>query len=157
MKIQYKKLGLCIAIPLMVGAVSALLTRNSMQMFAMLEQPSLSPPGWLFPVVWTILYVLMGIASYLVLVSDTSKTVIESALFVYGTQLFLNFWWSIIFFRWERYFFAFIWLLLLEGLILLIIRLFYRITKPAGMLMIPYAVWVAFAGYLNLGIYLLNR
>ena len=100
MKIQWKKLIGCLAIPLGVGVVSALLTRNSMEQFSSLRQPPLSPPGWLFPVVWTVLFILMGIASYLVIVSGhpaRSKT----ALTVYGVQLAFNFLWSILFFNWQ--------------------------------------------------------
>ncbi|MBQ8184972.1 MAG: tryptophan-rich sensory protein [Lachnospiraceae bacterium] len=155
MKINWKKLAVCIAIPLAVGGVSAFLTRGSMQTFGMLNKPPLSPPAWLFPVVWTILYVLMGIASYLVLTSEKTYR-IPTALTVYGIQLAFNFWWSIIFFNLELYLFAFIWLVLLWLLILLTSVLFYRISKPAGYLMIPYLLWVTFAGYLNFAIYLLN-
>ncbi len=153
MKIQWKKLIACLAIPLAVGGLSALLTRNSMETFQVINKPPLSPPGWLFPVVWTILYVLMGIASYLVLTSGKPN---RTALAVYGIQLFFNFLWSIIFFNLEQYLFAFVWLVLLWLLILATTVLFYRISKPAGYLMLPYLLWVTFAGYLNLSIYLLN-
>ena len=155
LKINWKKLLICIAIPLLVGGLAALLTQNGMETFESVNKPPLSPPGWLFPVVWTVLYVLMGIASYLVLESGKparSKT----ALTVYGVQLFFNFFWSIIFFNLEAYLLAFVWLVILFVLILLTAFLFYRITKPAGYLLIPYILWVAFAGYLNLFIYLLN-
>ena len=88
MKIQWKKLIICIAIPLLVGGLSALLTQSSMETFEMVNKPPLSPPGWLFPVVWTILYVLMGIASYLVLTSGKPDDI---ALKAYGIQLAVNF------------------------------------------------------------------
>lgn len=153
MKIQWKNLITCIAIPLAVGSLSALLTRNSMETFASINKPALSPPGWLFPVVWTILYILMGIASYLVLTSGKPNT---AALTVYGIQLVFNFFWSIIFFNLELYLFAFIWLVLLWLLILITTLLFYQISKPAGYLMLPYLLWLTFAGYLNFSIYLLN-
>ena len=155
MKIQWKKLIGCLAIPLGVGVVSALLTRNSMEQFSSLRQPPLSPPGWLFPVVWTVLFILMGIASYLVIISGhpaRSKT----ALTVYGVQLAFNFLWSILFFNWQLYWVALIWLIALWGLIWLNMVLFYRLSKPAGYLLIPYLIWVAFAGYLNTAIALLN-
>lgn len=155
MKIQWKKLIGCLAIPLGVGVVSALLTRNSMEQFSSLRQPPLSPPGWLFPVVWTVLFILMGIASYLVMISGhpaRSKT----ALTVYGVQLAFNFLWSILFFNWQLYWVALIWLIALWGLIWLNMVLFYRLSKPAGYLLIPYLVWVTFAGYLNTAIALLN-
>lgn len=153
-----KGLGLlkCIAIPLLVGGVSAFLSGGGMQSFGMLTQPPLSPPGWLFPVVWTILYILMGIASWLVWTSNANKQDIFYALMVYGRQLFVNFFWSIFFFRLHWYLFAFVWLLLLWGLILANILVFYPIRKTAAYLLIPYLVWVTFAGYLNLGIWYLN-
>lgn len=153
MKIQWKKLIICVAIPLVVGGLSALLTRNSMEAFGSINKPILAPPGWLFPVVWTILYILMGIASYLVL---TSKKPNATALTTYVIQLAFNFFWSIIFFNLELYLFAFIWLILLWLLILKTAILFYQISEPAGYLMIPYLLWVTFAGYLNLFIYFLN-
>lgn len=153
MKIQWKNLITCLAIPLAVGSLASLLTQHSMETFESLNKPALAPPGWLFPVVWTILYILMGIASYLVL---TSGKPYDTALTVYGIQLAFNFFWSIIFFNLELYLFAFIWLVLLWLLILKTTILFYQISKPAGYLMLPYLLWVTFAGYLNLSIYLLN-
>lgn len=157
MKIKWKQLLICVAIPLAVGALSALLSGDGMAEFAVLNKPPLSPPAWLFPVVWTILYVLMGIASYLVLTSGTSTDKITKALTVYGLQLAVNFFWSIIFFRLSMYLFAFFWLLLLWLLIIVTMVRFYRVKELAGDLMIPYLLWVTFAGYLNFGIYLLNR
>lgn len=154
MKIQWKKLIISIAIPLLIGGLSALITMGSMEDFDSLNKPPLSPPGWLFPVVWTILFTLMGIASYLVYTSGNPDS--KTALTVYGVQLLFNFFWSIIFFNLEMYLFAFIWLVVLWLLILVTTILFYRIRKPAGYLMIPYLIWVTFAGYLNLGIYILN-
>lgn len=153
MKIQFKKLIFCIAIPLAVGGISALLTSNTMETFSTINKPPLSPPAWLFPVVWTILYVLMGIASYLVLTSEKPN---RDALTTYAIQLAFNFFWSIIFFNFELYLLAFIWLVLLWLLILKTTKQFYEISKPAGYLMVPYLLWVTFAGYLNLAIYLLN-
>lgn len=155
MIIMWKKFLLCLAIPLGVGGLSALLTSNSMQMFEEINKPSLSPPGWLFPVVWTILYILMGIALYLIVVAkDRNKTL--TAYISFGVQLFFNFFWSIIFFNAKAYLFAFIWLVLLWVAIIANIYFFYKINKTAGKLLIPYLIWVTFAGYLNFGIYLLN-
>lgn len=155
MKINFKKLIINIAIPLGVGALSALISMGGMDSFASLNKPPLSPPGWLFPVVWSILYILMGISSYLITESGKparSKT----ALTVYGVQLFFNFMWSIIFFNFEAYLFAFIWLLALLALVIINAILFYRIDRRAGLLFIPYILWIIFAGYLNFGIFLLN-
>lgn len=153
MKNQWKKLVICLVIPLAVGSLSALLTQNSMKTFESINKPILSPPAWLFPIVWTILYIFMGIASYLVLTSCKEN---HTALTVYSIQLAFNFLWSIIFFNLKLYLFAFIWLILLWLLILETTILFYHISKPAGYLMMPYLLWVSFAGYLNFFIYLLN-
>lgn len=152
-KIEWKNLITCIAIPLAVGSLSALLTQNSMRAFEAMDKPPLSPPGWLFPVVWTILYILMGIASYLVLTSGKPN---DDALTIYGIQLIFNFFWSILFFNLGLCLIAFIWLVVLWLLILRTTILFFRIVKAAGILLIPYLLWVTFAGYLNLGICLLN-
>ena len=146
----------CIALPLLVGTISAFLTRSAMSTFDMLILPPLSPPGWLFPVVWTCLYILMGIASYLIYTSNADEQKISRALTVYGYQLTANFLWPIFFFHFEWYLFSFVWIVLLFFLILVTTVRFYRISKPAAYLMIPYLVWVAFAGYLNFGIWWLN-
>jgi tryptophan-rich sensory protein len=143
-----------VLIPLAVGGLSALLSRDGMMSFDIVQKPPLTPPAILFPIAWTILYVLMGIASYFVFTSDSPLK--ESALRVYGIQLVFNFFWSIIFFNMQRYTFAFVWLLILWLLIILTTVLFYRIKKTAGYLFIPYLVWVTFAAYLNLGIAILN-
>lgn len=156
MKIDKKRLIICLAIPLVVGGAAGLLTMNSMEAFEALNQPPLSLPGWLFPVVWTVLYVLMGIASYLVSVSDAPQEEKARALWTYGIQLAFNFLWPIAFFNLKWYLFAFLWLVILWILILITALRFGRIRKPAGYLLVPYLLWVAFAGYLNLGIYLLN-
>lgn len=156
MKRKPWQLIVCIAVPLAVGGASAWLTRGSMGKFAALTQPPLSPPGWLFPVVWTILFVLMGVASYLVLASGKPRETVNRALAVYGTQLVVNFFWSVFFFDLTLYLFSFIWLILLWLLVLVTAVRFCRIDPRAGKLLVPYLVWVAFAGYLNFGIWLLN-
>ena len=129
MRVNWKTLAIALAIPLAVGGVSALVTRGAMADFSRLNQPPLSPPGWLFPVVWTILFLLMGLASYLVVTGNAPDGVTRRALTVYGIQLGVNFLWSI---------------------------LFFPIQKSAGWLLIPYLLWVTFAGYLNFGIFFLN-
>lgn len=156
MQIDKKLLLKCIALPLLVGLVSSLLTGNSMQMFGMLNKPPFSPPGWLFPVVWTILYVLMGISSYLVLTSGKDQQSVEKSILLYRYQLIVNFLWSTFFFSFEWYLFSFLWLILLWVLIFLMIRSFWEVSRLAALLQIPYLLWVTFAGYLNLGIWLLN-
>ena len=156
MKKNWKLLLLCLGIPLVVGGLSALLSGNGMKVFSELNQPPLSPPGWLFPVVWTILYLAMGLASYLVLTSGAPTEAIRGAIRVYAIQLAVNFFWSILFFRFSVYLASFAWLVLLWGLIIVTTIRFYRIRERAGDLLVPYLVWVTFAGYLNFGVYLLN-
>ena len=153
MKIQWKKLILCLAVPLAVGGLSALLTRTGMESFGLINKPSLTPPDWLFPIVWTILYLFMGIASYLVFISEKPN---RNALTLYSIQLAFNFFWSILFFNLKLYLFSFLWLIVLWLLIAATSVLFRQIAKPAWYFMLPYLLWVAFAGYLNFAIYLLN-
>ena len=156
MRIDWKKLLVCIAIPLAVGGLSALFTAGNMKLFEEINKPPLSPPGWLFPVVWTILYVLMGIALYLVVMTRTRENKMP-AYISFGVQLLFNFFWSIIFFNAQAYLFAFIWLLLLWAAIVLNIYFFNKINSTSAKLLIPYIVWVTFAGYLNLGVFILNK
>jgi benzodiazapine receptor len=156
LKIKWKTLLVCIAIPLLVGGLAGFISKNSMSSFALLNQPWLSPPGWLFPVVWTILYILMGIASFLILTSNAPQESIDSAIKLYGLQLLFNFFWTIWFFNLHLYFFSFIWLIALWLLIIATTLSFSRISKLATYLMVPYLLWVTFAAYLNLSIALLN-
>lgn len=157
MKMNKRLLFGNIAVPLIVGMLSALLTRNGMETFRFLEQPPLSPPAWLFPLVWTILYILMGISSYLILESDVEEEQIRSVLTIYAYQLVVNFLWPTFFFQFGWYFFSFAWLVLLWVLVLIMILKFKYINRLAACLSIPYLVWLTFAGYLNLAIAILNR
>lgn len=154
MNANKRKLIIFILIPLAVGLVSGILTKNSMTMYNTLNQPALSPPGWVFPVVWTILYILMGVSSYLIATSPSQKK--QEALLLYAIQLFLNFIWSPIFFGLGNYFLAFLVLVLLWYVIVKMIRAFFRIDPTAALLQIPYLLWITFAGYLNLAIIFLN-
>ena len=144
------------AIPLLVGGLSALITSGAMSDFEAINKPPLSPPGWLFPVVWSVLFILMGIASYLVLTSYAPQDLISRAIKIYAFQLILNFFWSIIFFNLKAYYFAFVWLVVLWLAILFTTSIFYKIRKAAGYLLIPYLLWVTFAGYLNFSIAIMN-
>lgn len=155
-KIKWRTLIVSVLIPLIIGGFSALLTAEGMRDFDSFVKPPLSPPGWLFPVVWTSLYILMGVASYIVIESTASREEKERALGVYLVQLVFNFLWSIIFFSLGLYYFAFIWLLALLVLIIISAWRFFKIDKTAGVLIIPYIIWVIFAGYLNLAIAYLN-
>lgn len=147
-----------VAIALGVGGLSALLTSGNMDIYSRIEQPPLAPPPILFPIVWTILYVLMGISAAMIYEEkDRKPDEVRNALTVYGISLFFNFFWSIIFFNMQAYLFAFIWLVALWVLILLTIIKYYRIKPIAAYLQIPYLLWVTFAGYLNFAIYILNK
>lgn len=156
MKFDWKKLLLCLAIPLGIGGLAALLTGGGMQDYAQMRQPPFSPPGWLFPVVWTILYLLMGYASYRVVTADQDRVKIRRALYLYGAQLAVNFLWPLVFFGLKWYLAAFFVLLVLWILIFLCIYAFSDVDERAGDLLLPYILWVTFAAYLNVGVYLLN-
>lgn len=155
MNINWKKLLLFLAIPLAVGGLATLLS-GGMDSYQVMNQPPLSPPGWIFPVVWTVLYLLMGYASYRIAESDVPKEDRRKALVFYGIQLFLNFLWPIVFFGLQWYFAAFGLLLVLWVFIYLTMHYFEQIDETAENLLIPYLLWVTFAGYLNLGVALLN-
>ena len=155
MKTDWKKRLICWAIPLAVGGLAALLS-GGMGSYKVMVRPPLSPPGWVFPVVWTVLYLLMGEASYRVLVADEDMVLIRQALVAYGVQLFLNFLWPLVFFGAEMYLLAFFILIALWIAIFVTIRRFSAIDDKAGDLLIPYLLWVTFAGYLNFGVFLLN-
>ncbi len=157
-KKEIGKIIIAILIPLVIGGLSAFFTKDAMANFKNLNQPFLSPPAWLFPVAWTILYILMGISSYIVY---KNKNVFlykerDNYLILYIVQLIFNFCWSIIFFNIKAYYFAFFWLICLWILILLLIINAKKINKIAYYLLIPYIIWVTFAGYLNIMIAILN-
>ena len=129
---------------------------GGMRDYGAMVKPPLSPPGWLFPVVWTLLYLLMGYSAYRVYTAQADPAQKKRALATYVVQLALNFLWPILFFGFDWYLGAFILLLALWVAILLTIRRFSEIDELAGDLLIPYLLWVTFAGYLNFGVYLLN-
>ena len=156
MKHKYLRLAACIAIPLILGGISALAVKGSMAEYAMIEQPPLSPPGWLFPVAWSLLYVLMGAASYLVLSSAAPLYERRSALKLYAVQLVVNVLWPPVFFGLGLYLAALAWLVLLWVLVLVTALRFRRVSRPAACLLAPYIVWLTFAAYLNFGVWLLN-
>ncbi|XOQ43934.1 MAG: Tryptophan-rich sensory protein [Clostridium sp.] len=137
-----------------VGALSGFLTSESMETFQNLEKPALTPPAAAFPIVWTMLFLLMGIGAAIIYLADSSNA--KRALTLYGIQLAVNFFWTIFFFNLAAYWFSFFWLLLLIALIIAMIVSFEEINKTAALLQLPYLIWVAFAGYLNFMIALLN-
>ena len=155
-KTDWKKLLLCLAIPLAVGGLSALVS-GGMDSYGALRQPPLSPPGWVFPIVWSILYLLMGYASYRVVTGGASRQEKNTALVLYGIQLALNFLWSPVFFGLRWFLLAFFILIAMWAVIYRSIKAFALTDEIAGDLLIPYILWVTFAGYLNFGVYFLNR
>ena len=142
-----------ILIPVIVGGVVGLLISQFMD-YEMLKKPPFAPPGFIFPIVWTILYILMGI-SYGIL--KTNNKVDDEINLIYYLQLGVNALWSIFFFIFKWRLFSFIWIIFLAILVFIMIIKFYNKNKVTGLLQIPYLVWVLFASYLNLGFYILNR
>ena len=155
-KKRWKSLALFLAVPLAVGGLTSLLTRKSMDVYKIIKLPPLAPPGWLFAPVWTALYLLMGYASYLVWTAEVSPIRRNRALKIYLLSLGANFLWPLIFFSLELYLLAFLWIILLALLSAAAALLFWHIDQSAGELMLPYLVWLAYAAYLNLGIWILN-
>ena len=140
-----------------IGGLSGWLTREGTRIYnATIEQPPLSPPSIVFPIVWGILFALMGIGAARVYLAPASGDR-SRGLLLFLAQLAVNFFWSIIFFNLQAFGFAFIWLILLWVLILLMILSFRKVDKIAAWLQIPYLLWVTFAAYLNFGVWLLNR
>ena len=143
-----------ILLSLTVGGLSALSIANNMNIYDKIRMPPLSPPGWLFPVVWTILFIVMGISSAMIFTSKSSKK--DDALFIYAVSLVLNFSWSIFFFNMQSFIVAFIILVALWLSIIITIIQYYKINKVSAWLQLPYLLWVTFAGYLNFAIIVLN-
>lgn len=155
---KYKTYFVGILIPVAVGIVSSLLVQGNFLLYEELTRPPLAPPKYIFPIVWTILYILMGISSARIYLCETSeRSDIKQALTLYGVQLVFNFMWPIAFFNFEALLFAFIWLMIMWVIIILMMIKFYTIDKTAAYLQIPYLLWTTFAAYLNFGFYLLNR
>ncbi|MEE3332651.1 MAG: TspO/MBR family protein [Ruminococcus sp.] len=155
--IDYKKLGISCAISLGIGALSGIVSAFGMSNFDNAAKPPLTPPSWLFPIVWTILFLLMGISSYIIFTShDCDPDLKNTALTIYAAQLVINFFWPVIFFNLSAYLLAFIWIVLLLVMIIVMYRLFYRINKLSAYLQIPYLIWVSFATYLTFGVFIVN-
>lgn len=150
-----KTLIISIIIPLIIGLISGLISMSGMKEFDSLIKPPLAPPGFLFPIVWTILYTLMGYSSYLIYESNDYHS--ECCLKIYALNLFVNFLWSPIFFGLNLRLFGLIWIIILVITVVYMILCFYKVNKKAAYLQIPYLIWCLFATYLNLLYYLLNR
>lgn len=153
-KINFKRLIIITIITFVVGSFFSWFTMNNMDTFKELEKP-VNVPAILFPIVWSILYLLMSISCYIITRSNNDSK--GKALVWYGIQLVINSLWSLIFFGFGAYLFAFIWIILLLITVVIMIAKFYNIDKRAAYINIPYILWILFAGYLNFGIYLLNR
>ncbi|HIQ57823.1 MAG TPA: tryptophan-rich sensory protein [Candidatus Merdivicinus intestinavium] len=144
-----------IAGTLLVGALAGYLISGSMGFYESLNKPPLSPPGKVFPAVWSVLYILMGIGAARVFLSGKEGR--KAALVLYGVQLLFNFCWSLLFFNARMFLAAFLWLIVLLALIATMFAVFRRLDRAAGWMQLPYLLWVAFAGYLNCAVWLLNR
>ena len=153
MKINLRAFLFSIFVSVFLGSVVGFLTASSNN-YMDLVSPSFAPPAIVFPIVWTILYILMGISSYLIFQSNDDKK--NEALFVYGCQLIINLLWSFLFFSFRQYLLAFLWILLLIGFVVVMILKFYKINKTSAYLQIPYLVWLVFASILNLFVFFLN-
>ncbi len=154
MKINWKRLIIITLITFIVGSFFSLITMNNMDTFKELSKP-INVPSILFPIVWSILYFLMSISCYIV--TNSSNKDKNDALIWYAIQLVINSLWSLIFFGFGAYLFAFIWIILLLIMVIIMVVKFYKIDKQSAYLNIPYILWIIFAGYLNFGIYLLSR
>ena len=158
MKKEIKTYATSIAAALAVGGLSALFTAGNMDIYSRIVQPPFAPPSVLFPIVWTLLYVLMGVgAAMIYLKKEENPEAVRNALVTYAVSLFLNFFWSIIFFNMQNFLFAFVWIILLWISILATILQYRKINPLAAALQIPYLLWVTFAAYLNLVIFILNK
>ncbi|MBE6922666.1 MAG: tryptophan-rich sensory protein [Ruminococcaceae bacterium] len=140
-----------------VGLLSGLLSREGTALYAeLLQKPPLSPPGWVFPVVWTVLYGLMGLSAAKIYAAPPTQAR-SRGLNLFIAQLIVNFFWSPIFFNAQAYGFALAWLLLLWVLVVLMTLQFRKVDRTAALLQIPYILWLTFAAYLNYGVWQLNR
>ncbi len=153
--LKWKSFLYSFVITFIFAALGGIVTYIGMPKFENVQQPPLSPPSYLFPIVWSILFLLMSVSAAIIYDSDNETS--AKALFIYTIQLTLNFWWCVLFFGFRLYFFSFIWLLLLLLTVFVMTVLFYRINKLAGLIQIPYMIWLGFAAYLNFGVWFLNR
>ena len=153
---KLKVFAFWIILTLAVGGLAGFIIRDGVDVYTQdVIKPPLSPPQVVFPVVWSVLYVLMGAAAAFVWLTGPSDDRTK-AIWIYCIQLAFNFFWSIIFFNFKNYGFAFLWLCVLWLLILWTSLLFARCDKKAGYMLLPYLMWVAFAGYLNFGVWAIN-
>ena len=153
--IKLKSLIISLVVSLGVGFLASLATRESMGVYQYINLPPFAPPSSVFPIVWTILYVLMGISSYMVYETDSKYK--SSALTLYAVQLVVNFIWPLLFFNGKMFSAAFICLIILWLLVIFMIIQFYKVKPWAAWLQIPYLLWLTFAAFLNWNVFILNR
>lgn len=155
-KVKWDVLLAALLIPLFVGVFSAYLTNEDMKLYGSFNHPVLAPPAWVFPIVWTILYVMMGVASYLVYMADAGRDEKNKALQFYAGQLAMNLFWSTLFFTYKRYLLSLIWLLIMWVMVMICAARFLRIRRAAGIMMGVLFLWTTFAAYLNLAYYVMS-
>lgn len=153
MKINIKKLLFYIVITLLIGSLPSIFVIKN-NVYETLNKPPLSPPGILFPIVWTILFILMGVSIYRVMMSNSDKK--KEGRLIYFIQLIVNALWTPIFFGLNEYFLAFLWILMLIVLVITMLIVFFKIDKISSYINIPYLIWLLFACYLNFGVFALN-
>ena len=151
---KYKPYIISLLLTFAVAVLGGIVTYKGRENYMQLIQPPLSPPEWLFPVVWSVLFILMAVGAARVYIKGGD--VISKEIIIYAVQLIFNFLWCVFFFGIGAYLFAFVWLLALIGLVFAMTVLFYRVDKPSGLMQIPYLLWLCFAAYLNIAVYLLN-
>lgn len=157
MKNKYIRFIASIIIPQLAGGIGSIFTSSKIPTwYTSIQKPALNPPNWVFGPVWTTLFLLMGVALYIVWTKGLQGKNIKTAIWIFGSQLVLNTFWSIAFFNFQSPLLAFAVIIPLWILILINIILFYRISKPAGLMLVPYLLWVSFATYLNYAIWQLN-
>lgn len=155
-KIKWSDMIIFVVSAELVGALAGILAGNSFSFYKELVKPPLSPPGWVFPLTWAVLYALMGISAYIIHTSDAEDDEKRSAFIIYGAQLAVNFFWTIAFFRLRSIGLSVGVILLLLILIAAMILRFRRVSKAAAYLNIPYLLWTIFAAYLDIGVLVLN-
>ena len=153
--IKLKSLIISLVLSLGVGGLASLATRDSMDVYQYINLPPFAPPSSLFPIVWTILYILMGISAYGVYESESKYK--SSALSLYGIQLIVNFIWPLLFFNGRMFSAAFVCLMILWLLVIFMIIQFYKVKPWTAWLQIPYLIWLTFAAFLNWNVFILNR
>ncbi len=154
-KHNIKKLIFYILTPLILGMIVGKINMGNNDIYAQLIKPDFMPPSYVYGIVWTVLYLLMGYSAYLISISNLQLK--NEALYIYYLQLAVNLAWPYLFFNQGMILFSFIWIMLLIVIVFTMVKLFYQINKKSGLINIPYIIWLFFAGYLNYTLYILNK